>query len=236
MLNARRRHRRDHALALELRLASIRCSTPEGVIVGITTAGSWPISSFEWCAQRPKASSSGSPDPLQGCFKVKCVLNARRRHRRDHGTTRIAHEDDPFVLNARRRHRRDHDVGVVVLGGPAECSTPEGVIVGITGPSRSRSPNGAGAQRPKASSSGSHTRSDTDPVCLECSTPEGVIVGITLNPGISYGAFETVLNARRRHRRDHGFSGCQLSPLWKVLNARRRHRRDHRDRGRWRPG
>ena len=120
-----------------------KCSTPEGVIVAIT----------------PKRRS------LRRQCRADPVLNARRRHRRDH--------DGPLAFRGEQ------------VAARASCSTPEGVIVAIATAVHHADvdPVEVGrAQRPKASSSRSRRQGglevDTGSSLL-CSTPEGVIVAIT---------------------------------------------------------
>ena len=226
------------------------------------------------CAQRPKASSSGSPVTTR--FAGNLTIGAQRPKASSSGSRR---HDGPLspreaVLNARRRHRRVHHPECCPVrarcgaqrpkasssGSPRTpvpalmqeaCSTPEGVIVGFThgadsvwqfgqmcstpegvivGFTRTRwrgPPPDCSAQRPKASSSGSHrvhervrgscrvlnarrrhrrVHAKAGPGVrrvIECSTPEGVIVGFTGHRRDCRGRRPRVLNARRRHRRVH---------------------------------
>ena len=215
---------------------SISCSTPEGVIVSITIERINRSSSRfpgTVCSTPEGVIVSGShPDlvkptrgedllnarrrhrrdhPVRGLasFTVVYLLNARRRHRRDHTTRSAEEKPAPGLLNARRRHRRDH--AVAVLGASKACSTPGGVIVSIT----CRLVSGA--------------------TCIVdwwpegCSTPEGVIVSITPEPRHRQraGSVHRLLNARRRHRLDHQRRLSHADGP-SLLNARRRHRLDHR--------
>jgi len=131
------------------------------------------------------------------------VLNARGPHGRDHlgHSARPAHRRR--VLNARGRHGRDH----------ATRST-------------TCSPAG-GAQRPRASWSGSPYQSPRIHHFTRCSTPEGVMVEITSLGDRGRDGADVVLNARRRHGRDHSSRDSDSLASAIVLNARRRHGRDH---------
>ena len=201
LLNARRGNRRDHSIERGDTFRAECCSTPEGVIVGITTSqmtfGPSPKS-----AQRPKASSSGSrAGKLARRYKLellnarrrhrrdhlKCLLicrhagsllNARRRHRRDHGQ-RPGRPGHDLLLNARRRHRRDHRAGIAGNRPATSAQRPKASSSGSPGSDPRRSGRKT-AQRPEASSSGSHLIADRSTFTRRIrSTPEGVIVSIT---------------------------------------------------------
>ncbi len=201
LLNAFRRHRRDHGVAQYVPNEVFGCSTPFGVIVEIT--GYSPCTDvYEYLlnafrrhrrsqtsrsasrertasAQRLSASSSRSRCADAEARPVSRLLNAFRRHRRDHGTVKILDNLIKIVLNAFRRHRRDHDAAGV------------------------RSAVGLAAQRLSASSSRSQ------------------LIGPSLFPhGVE------LLNAFRRHRRDHARDTGIRRRSSSVLNAFRRHRRD----------
>ena len=180
-----------------------RCSTPEGVIVWVTVAGS-----------RGRAGRSN-------------LLNARRRHRLGHpGVVKVI----PFVsrcstpegvivwVTTGRASSRPYVsfcstpegviVWVTITNQSCQldlltCSTPEGVIVWVTASRSWRCPGSWAAQRPKASSSGSHL--------VRFARPGG----------------EGLLNARRRHRLGHVVGVVIGGPMDKLLNARRRHRLGH---------
>ena len=226
LLNARGRHRRVH-LMVALRTAGSRiCSTPEGVIVGFTRCRCCRRGPTR-PAQRPRASSSGSPRLPRTARDRETLLNARGRHRRVHHGFRpgLAHQSvcstpEGVIVGFTPRQVR-------LIPGPDDCSTPEGVIVGFTNPPRPGGPCPATAQRPRASSSGSR-REQSRPRRVErsaqrprasssgsrgwasnmansletCSTPEGVIVGFT-PAGTASAPDGNLLNARGRHRRVH---------------------------------
>ena len=156
-----------------------KCSTPEGVIVGVTRPSTARRGSSTRSAQRPRASSSGSP---RGTSASRGRSRRAQRPRASSSGSqgdRPRRQGDVFVLNARGRHRRGHIVLRYQELAADLCSTPEGVIVGVT---RFRPGPSAGprcAQRPRASSSGSprdHHR---------------------------HARIRWVLNARGRHRRGH---------------------------------
>ena len=256
LLNARRRHRLGHAapspptstLAVLLNARRRHRLGHAGDLIG-SSGGSWS-------AQRPKASSSGSPGrarrrrswpagcstpegvivwvtaPLRRSPGVRrdcstpegvivwvtrsarhCIslaamlLNARRRHRLGHGDGPRTIGESMHLLNARRRHRLGH-------GLTARCSALGGRLLnarrrhrlGHHGPAWRRSSVWPAAQRPKASSSGSHLRR---------ARPRARIC---------------LLNARRRHRLGHQADRERELQRDQLLNARRRHRLGHDER------
>ena len=202
------------------------CSTPEGVIVGFTAQGS-ATRAAKNAAQRPRASSSGSPRGPVPPPRPLRLLNARGRHRRVHPGRPGGLGPAQGLLNARGRHRRVH-------------------------PSRGRSRwPGRAAQRPRASSSGSLRRNvrppDREPLLnargrhrrvhparqgrparprANCSTPEGVIVGFTPR---TWGSPGPTAPAQRPRASSSGSRRSSARPAGRpgLLNARGRHRRVH---------
>ncbi len=160
VLNARGRHRLDHRWRGGRGPGAGRgCSTPEGVIVWITRP-SPPRRRSPSSAQRPRASSSGSP---------ACGIQPTRRF---HSAQR------PRASSSGSLHSLVRGLSLTVLCSTPEgvivwitsaasragmpsgmCSTPEGVIVWITGRQVGSHGSGRCAQRPRASSSGSRRRS-----------------------------------------------------------------------------
>jgi hypothetical protein len=63
--------------------------------------------------------------------------------------------------------------------------------------------------------------------CVECSTPVGVIEGTTRASRSGQSPSPLVLNACRRHRRNHPPHAQPQRTRPQVLNACRRHRRNH---------
>ena len=203
---------------------SPRCSTPEGVIVSITRRTRRSIARHQ-AAQRPKASSSRSREARAERPCGAGLLNARRRHRLDHaswpgsvGPRRPAQRPKASSsrspapaavgespLSAAQRPKASSSRSQAAAGhrrpAPA-CSTPEGVIVSITGLKRSPDAADVSAQRPKASSSRSRLARHAARRRI------------------------ALLNARRRHRLDQqGLAGLAVEAI-PLLNARRRHRLD----------
>ena len=155
LLNARRRHRLGHKLSPRAYRVLATCSTPEGVIVWVTssTTGNWKLHSS--CSTPEGVIVWVTRVGLDHTTRDN-LLNARRRHRLGH-RNRVDHLSQlGGLLNARRRHRLGH--GADSIRATASANS---------------------AQRPKASSSGSH------------GSRRGINVGRSL------------LNARRRHRLGH---------------------------------
>ena len=237
LLNARGRHRRVHEHVQAPLTVTIDCSTPEGVIVGFT-ARPRNVRPHQEAAQRPRASSSGSPSAASA---LRCASAAAQRPRASSSGSRPARRRqgaDRHLLNARGRHRRVHAIELADEISEDDCSTPEGVIVGFTSAVPPDAPPVRTAQRPRASSSGSRLTVGALYHVVVCSTPEGVIVGFTSRArGRTAGAgaaqrprasssgsraarglrraVPVLLNARGRHRRVHGVAaetlGCRVS-------------------------
>ena len=227
LLNARGRLRRVHERVIRGDGEVIACSTPEGVFVGFTSwtgRRSWPPAA----AQRPRASSSGSP--VQGgdpggpvdCSTPEGVFVG-------------------FTANTASFCR-----------GLIGCSTPEGVFVGFTllrhpgGDGelllnargrlrRVHRPGGAhGGRRPRLLNARGRLRR-VHPAALRpeggavapCSTPEGVFVGFTRSAPVRSASARTA--AQRPRASSSGSRGTDLPEalVQDLLNARGRLRRVH---------
>ena len=153
------------------------CSTPEGVIVSIASEPGWP-SPIPRSAQRPRASSSRSRGSLLSYQSASVRCSTPEGVIVSIAASSGSRRPIFLLLNARGRHRLDR----LAMAGRLDRWRP--------------------AQRPRASSSRSHTGSGRD-ACgvgllnargrhrldrakfvisasdgLSCSTPEGVIVSI----------------------------------------------------------
>ena len=179
------------------------CSTPEGVIVSVTTCSISPgprsgmllnargrhrlghgrvlaaISHAIRCSTPEGVIVSVTRGGRTQAVHHRPLLNARGRHRLGHADGRDPPGEARALLNARGRHRLGH-LRVVLDHYPLQgCSTPEGVIVSVTPSGRSSISSWRAAQRPRASSSRSRE------------TNQGAAAGFVL------------LNARGRHRLGH---------------------------------
>ena len=113
---------------------SSQCSTPEGVMVGITIVGEKDRAAERLVLNARGRHGRDHQEAIAAGELWAKVLNARGRHGRDHG--RVPRDDRDGVrpvLNARGRHGRDHLIdGWFPSAVLVVCSTPEGVMVGIT--------------------------------------------------------------------------------------------------------
>ncbi len=154
LLKARRLRRRGHGGIVIGAVGGLRCSKPEGFVVGVT----------RW--SRAARRRSG-------------LLKARRLRRRGHRQRRRRDRFERMLLKARRLRRRGHRS--VVSAAPCQrmsaqspkasssgslesqsradsgsiCSKPEGFVVGVTFATSAANWSVRAAQSPKASSSGS---------------------------------------------------------------------------------
>ena len=128
LLNARGRLCRVHRTNAEAKVRKGYCSTPGGVFVGFTTAGT-VVPKWNPSAQRPGASLSGSLKPGFLVRAVSGLLNARGRLCRVHPCSPRREESHGQLLNARGRLCRVHKRLRIWMAVDTCCSTPGGVFV-----------------------------------------------------------------------------------------------------------
>ena len=192
LLNARGRHRLGHGLGPGNAAILKSCSTPEGVIVSVTSR-SRPPPPTGCSAQRPRASSSRSPGPPPS--PTASITTAQRPR---------ASSSRSLAVIPRRE--------VLDL-----CSTPEGVIVSVTRLDARGGPDRLAAQRPRASSSRSRSRATRSGP--RASTAQRPRASSSRSPpsGSRRTGTRRLLNARGRHRLGH--TPLRVAPAMTALTS-----------------